>query len=331
MTCDTCGAQNRDDQRFCTTCGAPLGRRCPNCSTAVEPGQRFCGQCGTALTSTPSAPAAAPPPPPPVITPAAAPHYELEGERKHLTVLFADIKGSMDMQADLDPEEWAGIMDRFVRLLADGVRRYGGMVDKFTGDGIMALFGAPIALEDHARRACLAALYLVEAIPRYAEELLHTRGLILHVRLGLNSGEVVVGRVGEDLRLDAVGPTVGLAQRMEAIAEPGRAYLTEYTARLVQGAFRLTDLGPTTIKGVRDPLRVYALEGFNTRFRTARSQNVSGLVGRHQELAVLEDALARAGEGERQIIGIAGEAGVGKSRLCEEFCASVAQRGIVVR
>src|SRR5436309_881042 len=205
MTCDTCGAQNRDDQRFCTTCGAPLGRRCPNCSTAVEPGQRFCGQCGTPLTApgaaapaSPAAPAAnrAPPAPTPASVPTAAPHYELEGERKHLTVLFADIKGSMDMQADLDPEEWAGIMDRFVRLLADGVRRYGGMVDKFTGDGIMALFGAPIALEDHARRACLAALYLVEAIPRYAEELLHTRGLILHVRLGLNSGEVVVGEPG---------------------------------------------------------------------------------------------------------------------------------------
>lgn len=328
MKCAGCGADNREGQKFCTNCGSRLAIVCPQCGTAAEPGQRFCGQCGGRLAGAPPAREAVPVAP--AVTPP-APAYELQGERKQLTVLFADIKGSMDMQADLDPEEWAGIMDRFVRLLADGVRRYDGMVDKFTGDGIMALFGAPIALEDHARRACLAALYLVEAIPRYADELLHTRGLILHVRLGLNSGEAVVGRVGEDLRLDAVGPTVGLAQRMEAIAEPGRAYLTEYTARLVEGAFRLTDLGPTPIKGVREPLRVYALEGFNTRFRTARSQNVSGLVGRHQELAVLEDALARAGEGERQIIGIAGEAGVGKSRLCEEFCASVAQRGIGVR
>src|SRR5436309_874585 len=340
MTCDTCGAQNRDDQRFCTTCGAPLGRRCPNCSTAVEPGQRFCGQCGTPLTApgaaapaSPAAPAAnrAPPAPTPASVPTAAPHYELEGERKHLTVLFADIKGSMDMQADLDPEEWAGIMDRFVRLLADGVRRYGGMVDKFTGDGIMALFGAPIALEDHARRACLAALYLVEAIPRYAEELLHTRGLILHVRLGLNSGEVVVGRVGEDLRLDAVGPTVGLAQRMEAMAEPGRAYLTEYTASLLEGAFRLTDLGPQPVKGLREPLGVYVLDGVSTQLRTARPLAGTGLVGRAKELSVLEDALARADGGHPQIVGVVGEAGVGKSRLCEEFCASVAQRGIAVR
>jgi adenylate cyclase len=323
MTCEACGAQTRDDQRFCTNCGARLALACPQCGTPVEPGQRFCGQCGAALAvAAPSGPPAEPAP---------APGYELQGERKQLTVLFADIKGSMDMQADLDPEEWAGIMDRFARLLADGVRRYDGMVDKFTGDGIMALFGAPIALEDHARRACLAALYLVEAIPRYAAELRHTRGLELHVRLGLNSGEAVVGRVGGDLRLDAVGPTVGLAQRMEAMAEPGRAYLTEYTARLVEGDFRLTDLGPQAVKGVRDPLRVYVLEGATTRFQTARHHGATGLVGRHRELAALEDALALAGGGSAQIVGVVGEAGVGKTRLCEEFCASVAQRGITVR
>ncbi len=323
MTCGACGAQTRDDQTFCTNCGARLTLACPECGRPAEPDQRFCGYCGKPLRGeesprpqTPSAPVAA---------------DELQGERKQLTVLFADIKGSMDMQEDLDPEEWAGIMDRFARLLADGVRRYDGMVDKFTGDGIMALFGAPIALEDHARRACLAALYLVEAIPRYADELLHTRGLVLHVRLGLNSGEAVVGRVGGDLRLDAVGPTVGLAQRMEAMAEPGRAYLTEYTARLVENDFRLTDLGPKAVKGVREPLGVYVLEGANTRFRTAHRRLDTGLVGRHQELAMLEDALALAGEGQPQIVGVVGEAGVGKSRLCEEFCASVAQRGIEVR
>ncbi|HEX3622496.1 MAG TPA: adenylate/guanylate cyclase domain-containing protein [Acidimicrobiales bacterium] len=331
MTCDACGAQTRDGQKFCTNCGARLVLACPHCGAPADPGQRFCGQCGTALPGAEAPPSAPTAPAPAQMTPAPAPGYELQGERKQLTVLFADIKGSMDMQADLDPEEWAGIMDRFARLLADGVRRYDGMVDKFTGDGIMALFGAPIALEDHARRACLAALYLVEAIPRYAAELRLTRGLELHVRLGLNSGEAVVGRVGGDLRLDAVGPTVGLAQRMEAMAEPGRAYLTEYTARLVEGAFRLTDLGPTAVKGVRDPLRVFVLDGAMTRFQTTRHQSVGGLVGRHRELAVLEDALALAGEGQAQIVGVVGEAGVGKTRLCEEFCASVAQRGIVVR
>ncbi len=358
MTCTTCGAQNRDGQAFCTNCGTRLGLACANCGAAADAGQRFCGQCGKPLATPavgegqgpsgshgegpgPSGLAGTGPSGPRLggqgpsegraLMAAGPPTYELQGERKQLTVLFADIKGSMDMQADLDPEEWAGIMDRFVRLLADGVRRYDGMVDKFTGDGIMALFGAPIALEDHAHRACLAALYLVEAIPHYAEELFHTSGLVLHVRLGLNSGEAVVGRVGEDLRLDAVGPTVGLAQRMEALAEPGRAYLTEYTARLVKGAFRMTPLGPTAVKGLREPLEVYVLDGAVTQFRTGTVRREMGLVGRDDELAVLETALDRAGTGHTQIVGIVGEAGVGKTRLCEEFCASVAERGIAVR
>src|SRR5262249_25677766 len=144
-----------------------------------------------------AAPAAAPPGRP------APPAFGLEGERKQLTVLFADVKGSMDLQADLDAEEWANLMDRFVRLLAEGVQRYGGRVAKSTGDGVMALFGAPVALEDHAERACLAALSLISAIQGYADELHATRGLDFHVRLGLNSGEAVVGQVGEDVRLDA--------------------------------------------------------------------------------------------------------------------------------
>ena len=328
MTCSTCGAQNREGQRFCTNCGSRLGLVCANCGAPAEPGERFCGQCGKPLAAQPVAPE----PVAPVVAahPPPATDYGLQGERKQLTVLFADIKGSMDMQADLDPEEWAGIMDRFVRLLADGVRRYDGMVDKFTGDGIMALFGAPVALEDHADRACLAALYLVDAIPRYADELRQTTGLDLHVRLGLNSGEAVVGRVGEDVRLDAVGPTVGLAQRMEALAEPGRAYMTEYTARLVKRGFRLTDLGPTAVKGVREPLRVYVLESVAPQFGTSRRRGETGMVGREREVAVLEDALALASEGKTQIVGVAGEAGVGKTRLCEEFIATVVQRGIPV-
>src|SRR5438270_11313515 len=285
LTCPSCGTPAEPGQHFCGECGAALtGTRTTGAQAAgaqaagahAAAGAQAAGAQVASLTAVPTLAAVpvAPTPPPSLPSPSlpspsllsSPPGYDLQGERKQLTVLFADIKGSMDMQADLDPEEWAGIMDRFVRLLAEGVRRYDGMVDKFTGDGIMALFGAPIALEDHARRACLAALYLVEAIPRYAAELLHTRGLELHVRLGLNSGEAVVGTVGGDLRLDAVGPTVGLAQRMEAMAEPGRAYLTDYTARLVEGQFRLTDLGPREVKGLREPLRVYVLDGANTSF-----------------------------------------------------------------
>ena len=188
------------------------------------------------------------------------------GERKQLTVLFADVVGSMDVQEHLDAEGWARIMGRFVDILAEGVHRFGGTVDKFTGDGIMALFGAPFAQEDHARRACHAAWHLTGAVAAYTEELRRDQDVDLHVRVGLNSGEVVVGRVGDDVTLDptALGHTVGLAQRMEAMAEPGRAYLTEHTARLVEGWFGLEDLGPKTVKGARQPLGVYVL---GSRFR----------------------------------------------------------------
>jgi class 3 adenylate cyclase/tetratricopeptide (TPR) repeat protein len=242
----------------------------------------------------------------------------------------------MDLQENLDPEAWAGIMGRFVAILTEGVRRFGGTVDKFTGDGIMALFGAPVAQEDHARRACHAARHLTTAVGIYAEELRRSHDLNLHVRLGLNSGEVVVGRVGDDLRLDptALGHAVGLAQRMEALAEPGRIYLTEHTARLIEGWFHLTDLGPIAVKGASEPVRVFVLEApalSPLAVRSGRVLGASTLVGRGGELAALEDALGAALEGRAQVVGIVGEAGVGKSRLCEEFARSVAVRGITVR
>jgi class 3 adenylate cyclase len=256
---------------------------------------------------------------------------EPEGERKQLTVLFADVQGSMELQEDLDVEAWAKIVDRFVNILADGVWRFGGTVDKFTGDGIMALFGAPLAQEDHARRACHAAWHLAREIRTYAEELRGSEGVDLHVRVGLNSGEVVVGRVGEDLRIDptALGHTVGLAQRMEALAVPGSAYLTAYTARLVEGWFRLRDLGPMTVKGAREPLGVFVLEG-PAPPRSKGGHATTRLVGRASEMARLEEALTRAAEGHAQVIGVVGEPGVGKSRLCDEFARTVLARGMAV-
>jgi class 3 adenylate cyclase len=259
----------------------------------------------------------------------------LVGERKPVTVLFADVYGSMELAAQVDSEEWHRIMDRFFAILAEGVHGFEGTVNQFTGDGIMALFGAPIAHEDHARRACWAALHLAEALQRWTDELRRRRGLTFSVRMGLNSGEVVVGRIGDDLRMDytAQGQTVGLAARMEQLAEPGRIYVAEETARLVEGLFRLHDLGEFTVKGVPAPLHVYELEGagaLRTRLDVSRARGFSRFVGRDQEAATLEAALARAREGDGQVVGVAAEAGVGKSRLCHELAGRWRLRGIPV-
>lgn len=319
--CGGCGHVNREGRRFCAECGQPLTTPiCLVCGASNEVGEKFCGACGGPLAPSPDTAQTSPA----TVT--------VASEKKHITVLFADVAGSMDLQERLDAEEWAQIMGRFVSILAEGVRKFGGTVDKFTGDGIMALFGAPIAQEDHARRACHAAWHLTKAIADYSEELQRDHGVALHVRLGLNSGEVVVGRVGDDVRLDptALGHTVGLAQRMEAMAEPGKTYLTAHTARLVEGWFALEHLGSFPVKGARVPLAVSVL-GAPVSSPARSRVGASPLVGRERELAVLEDALAMATDGQFQVVGVVGEAGVGKSRLCDEFARSVTERGIAVR
>jgi len=257
-----------------------------------------------------------------------------EGERKQLTVLFSDVKGSMDLQEDLDAEDWARLMNRFVELVADEVDRFGGTVDKFTGDGVMALFGAPAAQEDHARRACHAAWRIADAVGRFAEELRASGDTGIEVRIGLNSGGVVVGPVGEAHRLEptALGHTVGLAQRMEALATPGKVYLTEHTAHLVESWFDLEDLGAQPIKGARDPLRVFALgpPRLSPRPRP-RALGAAPLVGRQAEMHALHEALAAARQRQARVVGLVGEAGVGKTRLCDEFARAVMAEGITVR
>src|SRR5438046_5949654 len=269
--------------------------RCPSCGHANRAAAKFCEECGTRLAS---AAAAEPPRAPRDYTPRhlaekiLISRAALAGERKQVTVLFADVKGSMDLAEQLDPEEWHAIMDRFFQLLAEGVHRFEGTVNQYTGDGIMALFGAPIAHEDHARRACWAALHLQEAVRGYADELRRTRGLNFSVRMGLNSGEVVVGRIGDDLRMDytAQGHTVGLAQRMEALASPDTCYLSDTTAALVRGYFELEDLGEFPVKGVRMAVRVHRLAGAGTartRFDVSRSRGLTRFVGRDADMATL--------------------------------------------
>ncbi len=258
-----------------------------------------------------------------------------DAERKQVTVLFADVMGSMDLAEQQDPEEWRKIMQRFFSILAAAVERFEGTVDKFTGDGIMAIFGAPIAHEDHARRACYAALQMLDDVAEYAAELRRAEGLNFSTRIGINSGEVVAGAIGAggEGEYTAIGHTVGLAQRMEALAEPGSAYLTEHAAALASGFLELKDLGEFEIKGASQPVEVFELAGVGaarSRLDLSRERGFSRFVGRDEEMAALEEALARASSGEGAMVGISAEPGVGKSRLTYEFTERCRARGIEV-
>ncbi|HET9197452.1 MAG TPA: adenylate/guanylate cyclase domain-containing protein, partial [Solirubrobacterales bacterium] len=258
-----------------------------------------------------------------------------DAERKQVTVLFADVSGSMDLAEQEDPEEWRGIMQRFFSTLAEAVTRFEGTVDKFTGDGIMAIFGAPVAHEDHARRACYAALQMLDDVAEYAAELRRAKGLNFSTRIGINSGEVVAGAIGGggDSSYTAIGHTVGLAQRMEALAEPGKAYLTESAAELARGYLDLHDLGEFEIKGASRPVQVFELAGVGqarSRLDLARERGFSQFVGRAEELERLDRALARASAGEATAVGVVAEPGIGKSRLYHEFAQRCRNDGLEV-
>jgi class 3 adenylate cyclase/tetratricopeptide (TPR) repeat protein len=340
MRCTACGSENVADASFCGECAASLTStvNCPSCGRANPPKQKFCNGCGQPVIRSADRAASIDPrayTPKHLAEKILTSRSALEGERKQVTVLFADVKGSMDLAKQVDPEEWHKIMDRFFAILSDGVHRFEGTINQYTGDGIMALFGAPIAHEDHARRGCYAALHLKTELRRYAEELRRTRGLNFSVRMGLNSGEVVVGKIGDDLRMDytAQGQTVGLAARIEQLAAAESAYLTELTAKLVSGFFQLRDLGLFELKGVSAPLRVYELEGasaLRTRIEVARSRGFSRFVGRSDEMAILKAALSKAIAGKGQVVGVVADPGVGKSRLCMEFTDLCRSRGIAV-
>lgn len=266
MICPACSAENPRPARFCGECGASLDRAppCPGCGTENPAGQRFCNGCGAELAAgeavrgeVESARTA----PPPLGSRRVASARALAGERKQITVLFCDVERSMELAASIGAEAWREVMARFYDRVTEAVGRFEGTVDKFTGDGAMALFGAPLAHEDHARRACYAALELRDALAEYGRELRRERGLSFSVRMGLNSGEVIVGGIGADETLDytAIGNTVGLASRMEALAEPGRPYLTAHTAAHVQGFFELDELGELRVKGLAEPVLAFAL------------------------------------------------------------------------
>jgi class 3 adenylate cyclase/tetratricopeptide (TPR) repeat protein len=320
--------------KFCGQCASPLGRRCPECGFDNPQGFAFCGQCAARLTTAPSMTA----PSPQTYTPAhlaekiLTSKTALEGERKQVTVLFADLKGSMELLADRDPEEARHLLDPVLERMIAAVHHYEGTVNQVMGDGIMALFGAPIAHEDHAVRACYAALRMQETVTRYGDEIQRSHGLPVQIRIGLNSGEVVVRGIDSSLHTDytAVGQTTHLAARMEQMATPGSILITADVQRLTEGYVQVTSLGPVAVKGLSAPVEVYELVGagpVRSRLQAAAVGGLTRFVGRARELDDLDQALQSAGSGHGQVVVIIGEAGVGKSRLVYECLHSHGTQG----
>jgi class 3 adenylate cyclase/tetratricopeptide (TPR) repeat protein len=338
MRCARCRHDNPGDGRFCNQCGARLELKCGTCDHSNPPASRFCGGCGRELAE--AAAPAGPGPPEPAIPKHLADKIltsrsSLEGERKQVTVLFADLKGSLELLADRDPEEARKLLDPLLEQMMEAVHRYEGTVNQVMGDGIMALFGAPVAHEDHAVRGCYAALRMQESARRYAEGVRRAEGIAVQIRIGLNSGEVVVRSIGSDLRMDytAVGQTTHLAARMEQLASPGTILITPATLALAEGHVSVRGLGPVNIRGLGRPMDVYEVSGGEpgrTRFHAAARRGLSRFVGRDEELEQLRHAIAQAGEGRGQVVAVVGEPGVGKSRLFHEFTHSHRTEGWLV-
>src|SRR5712691_8418868 len=293
MKCPRCQHENPPQAKFCLECGARFAVACAQCGTQLPVGAKFCLECGTPTDSHGTEPArfASPQSYTPkhlaekILTSKAA----LEGERKQVTVLFADLKGSMELLADRDPEDARKLLDPVLEHMMEAVHRYEGTVNQVMGDGIMALFGAPLAHEDHAVRACYAALRMQDTVKRHAAEVHRTLGVPVHIRVGLNSGEVVVRSIGSDLHMDytAVGLTTHLAARMEQMAMPGTILVTPETLRLVEGRATVRSLGPLPVKGLGAPLEVYEVTGAGasrSRMHAAAARGLTRFVGRDDEL-----------------------------------------------
>lgn len=334
--CEQCGTVNPDGYAHCDGCGAALGRICPACSLANRAAARFCGGCGEPLSvqarnARASLAQVAPGRAPTLLAGfgrqrgpdvAVRPPELLGGQRKLVTVMFADIRGSTALMSDFDPEAAIAWLDPAIAAMMAGVHRYGGTVNRIQGDGIMGLFGAPIAHEDHAARACLAACAILEAVEAIGDER-------LQVRIGIDSGQVLVRPTQNDLAIDydAVGATAHTANRLETLAEPGSAYVSATTIRLAQGAVEAASLGALTIRGARAPMEVFRLlnpaRTIDRWEMRARMHVLSAFTGRELEMTALARAYRRAGEGRGQIVGVSGDPGAGKSRLIHEFTATL--------
>jgi class 3 adenylate cyclase/tetratricopeptide (TPR) repeat protein len=329
---------------FCGCCGSKLAFLCPSCGFANPEGFAFCGKCGSQLSSEVAGSALRPLgrfTSPQAYTPKHLAEKILtsksafEGERKQVTVLFADMKGSMELLADRDPEEARKLLDPILEHMMEAVHRYEGTVNQVMGDGIMALFGAPLAHEDHAVRACYAALRMQELVKRYAEGVRRTEGIPIQIRVGLNSGEVVVRSIGNDLKMDytAVGQTTHLAARMEQMATADSILTTPDTLRLSEGYVQVKPLGPISVKGLTEPVEVYEVTdagAARTRLQAAASRGLTRFVGRDAETEQLRKALEQARADHGQVVGVVGEPGLGKSRLFFEFIHSHRTQGWLI-
>jgi len=328
MKCPRCEHENPSKAKFCLECGVHLALTCAQCGAELPADAKFCLQCGRQVGAPTAEQFRFTSPqsytPKHLAEKILTSKSVLEGERKQVTVLFADLKGSMELLADRDPEEARKLLDPVLEHMMEAVHRYEGTVNQVMGDGIMALFGAPLAHEDHAVRACYAALRMHESVKRYAEEIQRSAGIPLQIRVGLNSGEVVVRSIGNDLHMDytAVGQTTHLAARMEQVAMPGSTVVSEQSHKLTEGFFQFKGLGAAQVKGVSEPLNIYELLGvgpLRTRLEVAARRGLVRFVGRQPEMEQMKRALNLARGGRGQIVGVMGEPGVGKSRLFYEF------------
>ncbi len=349
MICASCHHDNPERAKFCLECGQRLAAACPQCGTELPPAAKFCLECGHRLGAVEAAPVAAPA----VALPGEDFHARLasytpkhlaekiltsrsaiEGERRQVTVLFTDVAGFTPLAEKLDPEDVHRIMNRCFEMITSEVHRFEGTINQYTGDGVMALFGAPIAHEDGPRRAAHAALGIQRALGDYGRELKAQGGPELKMRIGINTGPVVVGRIGDDLRMDytAVGDTTNLAARMQQIAQPGSVVATDATHKLISAFFETLDLGEVTVKG-HAPVRAWEVlrpRQRRSRFDVSVERGLTPMVGRVHEVATLIERFGEVKAGRGQVVSISGDAGIGKSRLLLEFRRRLAEAGLAV-
>jgi class 3 adenylate cyclase/tetratricopeptide (TPR) repeat protein len=338
MLCAKCNNDNPADASFCESCGSKLELACPACKASLSLGARFCKKCGTAVGAARPASASTNPISSyqiKVATDRDSISQHIDGERKTVTALFADIKGSMDLMEDLDPEEARAIVDPALTLMIDAVRRYDGYIVQSTGDGIFALFGAPVAQEDHPQRALYAALRMQEEMRRYSTRLREVGNPPLEARVGINTGEAVVRSIktgDAHTEYTPIGHSTSLASRMQTLAPTGSIAVTEATRKLCAGYFNFKALGPTRVKGVAEPVNVYEVTGLGpirTRLQRSAGRGYSKFVGRQREIEAMKHAAEQTNTGHGQIVAAMGEPGVGKSRLLFEFKA-ISQSGWMV-